>query len=180
MQNDGRIWEYREITCKNWSKSQVVPPSQVPPLKPTSRVTPISQLNNTWTNQDPEPPKRNEIEPRTTSNKLCGCLPPFKDNKKCYIITICVICTILVAAIIVTTVLVTKKPNNSSNDYYGDYTTEIYIIPTGSTKASDPGCPNGGWSAYNDKCYKIYYGKTTFNDAETTCEKEGGNLVSIH
>uniref|UniRef100_A0A914E5K9 C-type lectin domain-containing protein n=1 Tax=Acrobeloides nanus TaxID=290746 RepID=A0A914E5K9_9BILA len=67
---------------------------------------------------------------------------------------------------------------NNSNDYYGDYTTEI--IPTGSTKASDPGCPSDRWSAYNDKCYKLYYGKKTFNDAETTCEQAGGNLVSIH
>uniref|UniRef100_A0A914DUU0 Uncharacterized protein n=1 Tax=Acrobeloides nanus TaxID=290746 RepID=A0A914DUU0_9BILA len=23
-----------------------------------------------------------------------------------------------------------------------------------STKASDPGCPSGGWSTFNDKCYK--------------------------
>ena len=28
-----------------------------------------------------------------------------------------------------------------------------------STKASDPGCPSGdGWSAYNDKCYKVRNG----------------------
>uniref|UniRef100_A0A914E007 receptor protein-tyrosine kinase n=1 Tax=Acrobeloides nanus TaxID=290746 RepID=A0A914E007_9BILA len=160
-----------------------VPLSQAPHLRPTSIVTPLSQPNNAWTNLDPEPLKRNEIEPRTTSNKLCECLPPFEGNKKCYIITICVICAILVAVAIIATivVLVTKKHNNSSNgnNNKGPNPTET---PTGlSTKASDPGCPSGGgWSAYNDKCYKLYTGTQTFKDAATTCQQEGGNLVTIH
>uniref|UniRef100_A0A914DW47 receptor protein-tyrosine kinase n=1 Tax=Acrobeloides nanus TaxID=290746 RepID=A0A914DW47_9BILA len=104
-------WSAPRLALPPYKKYEVpsspVPPSQASPsLKPTSRVTPLSQSNDTWTNLGPEPPKRIEIEPRTTSNKLCGCL------LLCYIIAICVICAILVAAIIATIfvlVVVTKK-----------------------------------------------------------------------
>merc|ERR1711953_983525 len=41
------------------------------------------------------------------------------------------------------------------------------------------GC-QAGWSYFNGKCYKSFFEKKTWDEAEDQCVKEEANLVSLH
>ncbi|KAM9785504.1 galactose-specific lectin nattectin-like [Neosynchiropus ocellatus] len=43
---------------------------------------------------------------------------------------------------------------------------------------SCPSCPSG-WTGFEDHCYMYYASPKEWSDAETTCLREGGNLVSF-
>uniref|UniRef100_A0A3B3BT12 Macrophage mannose receptor 1-like n=2 Tax=Oryzias melastigma TaxID=30732 RepID=A0A3B3BT12_ORYME len=48
------------------------------------------------------------------------------------------------------------------------------------TEAPGTGSCTAPWMSYNGRCYQLYRSKTTWSDAQLTCRKEGGDLVSIH
>merc|ERR1712002_913005 len=44
---------------------------------------------------------------------------------------------------------------------------------------TDAACPNG-WLRFGQNCYKSVSQSVSWNDAESSCNDEGGNLASVH
>uniref|UniRef100_A0A3P9LTA8 Mannose receptor, C type 1b n=1 Tax=Oryzias latipes TaxID=8090 RepID=A0A3P9LTA8_ORYLA len=52
--------------------------------------------------------------------------------------------------------------------------------PAVPTKAPEAGLCTAPWISYNGRCYQLYRSQKTWSDAQLTCRKEEGDLVSIH